>query len=196
MKEPSRVRKFDCSLEICRKKFPKFIKIPLKWSKALPYLFIHLFARRRNEAKRTTNRQCKIRGVFSLKQFTRDSANDKRFKREIQQQQSEICIPFQTVRKASNQISFLQVGIEEFCSLLVEVQAHFDIIPSSSSKIAHLNESVVKLSRLKRLLARLGFVFLLAKNLTRMQMIGSLWQVLIGVYADQSYPPTRKWSSF
>ena len=85
-------------------KFPKFIKIPLKWSKVLPYLFFLLFARRRNEAKRETNRQCKIRGVFSLKQLTRDSAKDKRFKREIQ---GEICIPFQTARKASDQISLL-----------------------------------------------------------------------------------------
>ena len=64
-------------------------------------------------------------------------------------------------------------------------KAHFDRTPSSSSKIAHLNESVAKLSRLKQLLARLRFVFLLAKNLTWMQVIGSFWQLLIGVCADQ-----------
>ena len=87
-------------------KFPKFIKILLKWSKALPYLLIHLFAWRRNEAKREINQQCEIRGVFSLKRLTRDSAKDKRFKREIQQQR-QICLPFQTARKAFDQISLL-----------------------------------------------------------------------------------------
>ena len=54
-------------------------------STALPYLFFRMFVQRRNEAKRETNGQCEIRSVFSLKRVTRDSAEDKRIEREIQQ---------------------------------------------------------------------------------------------------------------
>ena len=135
---------------------PKFIKIPLKRSKALPYLLFRLFVQRRNEAKRETNRQCRIRGTFSLKQVTRDSAEDKRINPGIQQQLN--CLPFQTARKASRPNIFALSNRRRISLAFREVQVHKTFLPICSERCA-LNEGLKKLSRGKTFLARLGFVF-------------------------------------